>query len=235
MKKMILLLAGLVVVAAAFADEARYNALLSQAKDFEAKKQYVYAMGAYWDAMEEQDLENIGEAFEAFSKIESVIKSGKPGFDEYDDFSLYDNWVLLLKDFEKYWTENAAKTFYIGELKKGDIDRASRTASYSVSVELVRPKKFKHIFDTMNAGLKVSRKSDWDAVKYWPELSAYSLDFKEGTYLYNGTALFYQNADEIEKASGGYLDGDFYWGKSALLRQPFQTKYGAMLTALLKE
>ena len=41
----------LAAVGAAFADEAKYNELLAKGKDYEAKKQWVYAMGTYWDAI----------------------------------------------------------------------------------------------------------------------------------------------------------------------------------------
>ena len=41
----------LAAVGAAFADEAKYNELLAKGKDYEAKKQWGYAMGTYWDAI----------------------------------------------------------------------------------------------------------------------------------------------------------------------------------------
>ena len=42
----------LLIGSSLFAQSAEYNELLKKAKDYESKKQYVYALGTYWDAME---------------------------------------------------------------------------------------------------------------------------------------------------------------------------------------
>ena len=94
----VMLAAGLGV----FAQSAEYTVLVKKAKDYEAKKQYASALGIYWDAVAAEPSEKSQEAVEVFLKLEDLIKSGKPGYDEFDEFSLYDDWVLLCKDFECY-------------------------------------------------------------------------------------------------------------------------------------
>lgn len=185
-----------------FAQSAEYTALLKKGKDYEAKKQYASALGTYWDAVAAEPTEKGKDAYDAFLKLEAVIKDGKPGYGDFDEFSIYDNWVLLLKDCERYFTENPAHAFYLSAPQKGDIDRTTRTATYKVTVTSGFSEKAVRIVNSLADGLKKSRKNDWtDISEEWPFVSVLATSFKEGSYLKDGIAIFYQNGDEI-KISG---------------------------------
>lgn len=185
-----------------FAQSAEYAALLKKGKDYEAKKQYASALGTYWDAVAAEPIEKGKDAYDAFLKLEAVIKDGKPGYGDFDEFSIYDNWVLLLKDCERYFTENPAHAFYLSAPQKGDIDRTTRTATYKVTVTSGFSEKAVRIVNSLADGLKKSRKNDWtDISEEWPFVSVLATSFKEGSYLKDGIAIFYQNGDEI-KISG---------------------------------
>ncbi len=192
----------LMCASSVFADEAQYKKLLAEARSYEAKKQYASALAAYWDAVAAEPTEASKEAHDAFIKLEAVIKDGKPGYGEFDEFSLYDDWVILLKDCERYFTENPAHCFLLSAPQKGDIDRASRTATYTVTVTSGFSEKAVRILNDLQGGMKKSRKKDWtDISEEWPFVSVYANSFKEGSYLKNGVALFYQDGEKI-KISG---------------------------------
>lgn len=203
MKKTMLVVALMIATGLGlFAQSAEYAALLKKGKDYEAKKQYASALGTYWDAVAAEPTEKGKDAYDAFLKLEAVIKDGKPGYGDFDEFSIYDNWVLLLKDCERYFTENPAHAFYLSAPQKGDIDRTTRTATYKVTVTSGFSEKAVRIVNSLADGLKKSRKNDWtDISEEWPFVSVLATSFKEGSYLKDGIAIFYQNGDEI-KISG---------------------------------
>lgn len=203
MKKTMLVVALMIATGLGlFAQSAEYAALLKKGKDYEAKKQYASALGTYWDAVAAEPTEKGKDAYDAFLKLEAVIKDGKPGYGDFDEFSIYDNWVLLLKDCERYFTENPAHAFYLSAPQKGDIDRTTRTATYKVTVTSGFSEKAVRIVNSLADGLKKSRKNDWtDISEKWPFVSVLATSFKEGSYLKDGIAIFYQNGDEI-KISG---------------------------------
>ncbi len=68
---------ALAAVWTCLAQNASYTALLAKAKEYEAKKQYIYALGTYWDAMEADYSANGEEAYKAYLKLGHVIRDGK--------------------------------------------------------------------------------------------------------------------------------------------------------------
>lgn len=188
-------------------DAKAYNALLNKAKDFENKGEYVYALGTYYDAWEAYT-EYADDASNGFVKLSNIIKSGKPGTGTYNEFTIHDGWVALLQNAEKYWTEYCP--FYlIFDIKKGDLDFATRTASYNVEINYARISKYEEIMnDTIITGLRKAWKEDWkDIPKNWPERSVYMNP--QGKYLQNGAALF-----EIpsERSDSALRLNDIAWG-----------------------
>ena len=139
-KNVVAAFAALVLgISLAFADKAQYDKLLAEGKAYEEKCQWVHAMGAYWDAMG-SNLGDAEEAQEGFERIYNVFGEygyvghdiPNPGPGEYDDFSRYDGWIELCKDFEIYWNEHPGEIFTTNlECSKGDVDMKSRTASYN--------------------------------------------------------------------------------------------------------
>ncbi len=193
---------------AAFAQNADYNELLSKAKDYENKKQFVYALGTYYDAVAAEPTGESKEAQDAFNALSDSIKNGNPGFGEFDEFEIYDNWLVFCKEYEKYWTEYSPRAI-IYKLERDSIDRATKTGNYRVILKWEWSAKYKRISEAVLAGLKKSWQDDWTGIpKKWPEVSAYMAELKgtrqEGfltsvtdTYLKNGAALFQISSGEF--------------------------------------
>ena len=158
----------------AFADKAQYDKLLAEAKQYEEKKQWVHAMGAYWDAMEAEEKRNGTEAYEAFLKITKALQEGNPGIGTFDDFSLYDGWVSLCKDYEIYWNEHVSEIYALSfTYKKDALDMKTRTATYDFGVIQRTTPKFEYIYAAV-AGLYKSRRKDWEEIpKMWPTESIF--------------------------------------------------------------
>ena len=210
LKRIIAAVAVTFVAVSAFAQES-YDSLLKKAKDYESKKQWVHALGAYWDAMEAEPTEKVVEAYEAFTKLSETIREGNPGYGEFDEFSLYDGWLALCKEYEKYWTDNCPYGFSLS-VKKGDLDMATRTATYTVKVNYGDTYKYKSISGTLGgrdkfgsrnktAGLGRVWKSDWAGIpENWPCASVFDKPDaeKEKQFLKDGIALTCHAKDSFE-------------------------------------
>ena len=104
MKKTISIVVAFIVGNALFAQSAKYTEFMAQAQKYEQEKKWVHALGAYYDAMEEEP--DFGEPFYAYKKLSEVIEAGNPGYGEFDDFSQYDGWIEIMQEYESYWSEN---------------------------------------------------------------------------------------------------------------------------------
>ena len=179
MKKIIFVLSLMGLCAFAFSQNDEAKAFIAKAKQCEAQKKYASALGNYYDAIV-ADLDNAGTIFEDYQRIRNQIISGQPGFGNYNEFTLYDNWVLLLKDAEAYWTANCPYVFSFSGLKKEDVNYEKRTADYSVEVKTAYSEKYLEIVqNTLIEGLKKVCVDSWGGLKYWPEISAFTS--KDGT------------------------------------------------------
>ena len=188
-----------------FAQNAQYNALLAQAKDYANKQKFVYALGSYYDAIAAEPSETSKEAQDAFSSLLESVKQGKPGIGDFDEFEIYDKWVLFLKEYEKYFTEYSPKAISFGPLQRQSIDRATKTGIYTVSVTWNWTAKYMRISQAVLAGLKQARQSDWTGIpEDWPKTSVYAAEFKAGNYLKDGVPLWYQ--DKAEASLSRYTD-----------------------------
>lgn len=177
-----------------FAQNAQYNALLAQAKDYANKQKFVYALGTYYDAIAAEPSETSKEAQDAFNALLESVKQGKPGIGDFDEFEIYDKWVLFLKEYEKYFTEYSPKAISFGPPQRQSIDRATKTGIYTVSVTWNWTAKYTRISQAVFAGLKQARQSDWTGIpEDWPKTSVYAAEFKAGTYLKDGVSLWYQD------------------------------------------
>lgn len=181
-KNIVAVIAALVLgTSFVFADKAQYDKLLAEGKAYEEKGQWVHAMGAYWDAIG-SNLGDAEEAQEGFERIYNVFDYYRgnldPGPGEYDDFSRYDGWIELCKDFEIYWNEHPGEVFTTSlECEKGDVDMKSRTASYNFKLVANYSKKFReigcHIFYIFVRAYK-KYGSNWpDIPKQWPAVSIF--------------------------------------------------------------
>jgi len=161
-----------------FANE-QSKALVMKAKQYEANKKYAFALGTYYDAVV-ADPEESEEAYDSFQKLSYEIMAGRPGFGNFNEFTLYDNWVLFLKDAEAYWTVNCPYAFSFSELKKENVDFEKRTADYSCEVQCDYSEKYKAIVQNIiMSGIKMALTDSWAELKEWPMKSAFTP--KDGT------------------------------------------------------
>lgn len=172
------------------ADEAKYNELLSKAKNYEEKKQWVYAMGTYWDAIDSYP-QKAKEAYDGFMRISNSFSkmveknaggflytegSGNPGPGKYDIFSRYDGWISLCKEFEIYWNEHSDEILYVPSVnsRKGDVDMKNRTITYTFSAEVSPTPKFYAISECIIESFKHGYRKDWEDIPVqWPAVSIF--------------------------------------------------------------
>jgi len=157
---------------------------IADGKNFETKKQWCHALGAYFDAMS-ADENNTTNAGELFDKLAEQIFNGNPGFGEFNVFTLHDEWKNLLVETEK-WASDFC-TFYINlrgiRFNRGELDYSTKTAEYNATgVTWGRLFKYKCIMGIIQEGYKKAVKNDWhDMVDafYWPYISV--LRVEEGS------------------------------------------------------
>ena len=185
-KNIIAVLAAVVLGSSfAFADKAQYDKLLAEAKQYETQGKWCSALGTYWDAIG-SNLGDAKEAQDAFDRIYNVYGYygsdfhgiPNPGPSEYDDFSRYDGWIELCKDFEIYWNEHPGEIFTTSlKCKKGDVDMKTRTATYNFTLVANYSWKFSYIGDRICFIFSRAYKkygSDWpDIPKQWPAVSIF--------------------------------------------------------------
>lgn len=172
MKKLISLFAAAVMLAAsAFAEtSAKYKELLAKAKQYEQNKQYVYALGTYYDALAEEstNLEAI-EAYNGFNNLRTLILSGEPGVKIENEFTKHDSWKTLMAEYEKYWGEHIPLKFFIGPIKKGDVDFTTRTATYYTFLDWGTTQKYENITNILGKGYAATYREDWSDMPYIDE------------------------------------------------------------------
>ncbi|AEB14867.1 hypothetical protein [Treponema succinifaciens] len=210
-KNIVAVLAALVLgTSFVFADKAQYDKLLAEGKAYEEKGQWVHAMGAYWDAMEAEEKRNGTEAYEAFLKITKALQEGNPGIGTFDDFSLYDGWVSLCKDYEIYWNEHVSEIYALSfTYKKDALDMKTRTATYDFGVFQRTTPKFEYIYAAVK-GLDKSRRKDWVEIPgMWPTVSI----FKDSSTIPVVTYTWDYSKDKRDPY-------EVYYGEEVKLKRP---------------
>lgn len=164
------------------------KALYAKGEKYESKKQYVHALGSYYDAIDSIVPGQSEDARNAYEELSDAIERGIPGWGDFsDEFDMYDGWLALCTEFEQYWTENCPYGI-VFELEKGERDMATRTASYNVYVRAYRLDKYEKIKEILQTGLKKRWRNDWtDISKNWPERSVFYREDKN--FNKNGVSL----------------------------------------------
>lgn len=177
---LILIVALMSSAAAVFASS--YEDLLAKGKDAESRKEWIYALGYYHDAMNAENAGN--EAEEKFDSLASEIAKGNPGYGKFNVFSMHDEWINLAKNFYKYFTEYCPYTIvYEDTLKHGEVDYKNRTANYTLGLYFTLSDKYSQICSCFSDGLSASIKDDWNEILR-----------KDGFYF-----LIYPKLSEIER------------------------------------
>ena len=213
LKKIATLTVTLFLVVNVFAQNEELNIHFSRAQDYEAQKKWIYALGEYYDAMAENlallgldntNFDTYTSAYNRWTAISDSINNGNPGLGEFDEFEFADNWISLLKDYEKYWTENCPYIFHVAKPVRQKLNLETKTANYTVGIYLEKCKKFNNIDKIIQTGFKKAYKNEWnlDYLKDWPEVSVYSDKKYDGQYLVDGVALASEKVVGIKGAEG---------------------------------
>ena len=204
MKKLIFLCMMISCSSVMFAQ--KYAQYISEARKYEDQKRWCYAMGAYFDAVEAaESLLDKQEASKKYDELKDVILDGNPGFGKFNDFTFHDEWKRLLIDAEKYGSSFSKYDIITGELNKGDLDYATRTASYSAKIRCEVSKRYEQTIDVVAKGYAKAHREDWkDLPEDWPHLSAsYNND---GVYNVNGAFVLAFNAPNYFGSRMYYLN-----------------------------
>ena len=145
------------------------------------------------------ELENVktaGQSVCKYDELKSLIEAGKPGKGEFNEFALYDEWKNLLMNAEKFGTEYGRYTFTISQLKKGELDYKTKTATYTCEIKKQVSDVYESIISVIKAGYKEAYKSDWKDLpspKNWPLFSVSGI-FSNKDFV-NGVAVYRQDKD----------------------------------------
>ncbi|MBR4323402.1 hypothetical protein [Treponema sp.] len=180
-------------------EKKRVAEFLKPAKDFENKKQWCYALGEYYKILENMTYNYSkyrSEIRREYDRLASIIASGKPGDGNYDEFSLYDEWKKLLMEAEKFGTEYGRYSFLIGDLKKGELDYTTKTATYSCDIKIEDSEIYEAVFTIIKNGYKNAYKSDWKDLpspENWPVFSVSGISNNKD--FVNGVAIYRQDGN----------------------------------------
>lgn len=149
-----------------------YEELLQAGKNYESKKEWFYALGAYYDAMKLSD--NPEEAKQKYTELSECIKSGKPGYGEFDVFTLHDETERLIKNAERFFTERFPYKITFDNLKMGSVNYKNKTADYILSVDIKETDLYRNALNILSTGFN---KYDMPDMWYY-ENSRISNDFE---------------------------------------------------------
>lgn len=188
MKIILTVLVVMLITNRVFAQNTDYNKHLAKGKEYEEQKKWIYALGEYFDALELTSFLEAEDAYNAWKCLVEEIKKGHPGYGDFDEFSYVDNWILLLQEYEKYWTDYTPYMIFFDKPDRISLNRETKTADYEMRISLQETEKYKEIKDVVCTGLKKAYSTEWN-MKYlekWPEISVYS---NQNDYIQNETPL----------------------------------------------
>ena len=190
----------------AFAQSTEYSKYLSKAKEYESKKQWAFALDAYYDAIGCDDEPSAKtDALNGYLALSEAIRSGNPGLGKYNAFSVHDEWKKLLIDAEKLGSSICKFALRIGKLEQGDLDYKTHTASYKSKVEVEVSDRYAKTVAVVEEGYKAAYKSDWvDLPKpeNWPLYSVSSA--KNAVYDVGGAKILEVPSRQKNKPSEYY-------------------------------
>ena len=213
MKKFTTIVVALLMTTTIFAQSKEYSAYLKKAKEYEAKKQWAFALDAYYDALncDDEPLTK-EEALTAYNNIKTAISSGNPGLGKYNAFTMHDEWKKLLIDAEKLGSSICLCDINVGNLVQGKLDYETRTATYYSKIDTTISDRYNNTISIIASGYNIAYKTDWtDLVKpeNWPIFSV--SHSKNGVYNENG-ALIIENNGEYCNAFYVSIRESISWG-----------------------
>ena len=208
-KKYVALFVAVMMACAAFAEKNSYASHLAKAKEYETKKQWIFALGEYYEAMLAEPTLAAEEAYNGWTVLANDIKSGKPGHGEYGVFEQYDGWIALMREYERYWTEYCPRVIVFNKPVRTEINSANRTATYTVGVSWRWSEKYSAMYDVITKGYEKAYSSEWNAeyLKGWPKTSVYNAPADKGKFLQNGAV---QTQNRTINEINSYTDHHVY-------------------------
>ncbi len=225
------LLFGLVLLSMSLTIHSKtYEELLQAGKNYESKKEWFYALGAYYDAMKLSD--NPEEAKQKYTELSECIKSGKPGYGEFDVFTLHDETERLIKNAERFFTERFPYKITFDNLKMGSVNYKNKTADYILSVDIKETDLYKNALNILSTGFN---KYDMPDMWYY-ENSRISNDFERKDGNVKKTGLYktkFKNARINELNSKEYNNESttFKLPKDAVTLPNFQNEANRIYNA----
>ena len=157
MKKIILIIFSLLFTSVSFANS--YDEILIEAEKYENNKEWIYALGAYHDAMKISEDSNIAK--HKYDTLIECIKEGNPGFGEFNLFSIHDEWVNLIKNAEKFFTETFPYKITYESLEMYSADYENKTANYKLSLIVNQSDFYKDVLKALQDGYEKTNHADW--------------------------------------------------------------------------
>ena len=164
-----------------------------------------------YDEIKLENEENIQKSKDATSKykeLKKLIESGKPGHADVNEFALHDEWKVLLINAEKFGTEYGGCSFVIGSLKKGELDYATKTATYFANFTFGQSENYLNVISVIRNGYVKARKADWKDMPRSDSWPLYSVaGFSNNEVFTNGVAIIRLNSN---KGYSAFYNGLFY-------------------------
>lgn len=139
-KKAILLVA-LMVGACLTLFAENYETMINKGKEYEERKEYIYALGYYYDAMNSENAQP--EAKDNYNRVSNQIRWGAKGL----ELSMWEDpneaWNKIIREYYKYFTEYSPYDFnYSGDLCQGEINYKNKTINYTMDCNSFLSEKF---------------------------------------------------------------------------------------------
>ncbi|MBO4438197.1 MAG: hypothetical protein J5798_02500 [Spirochaetaceae bacterium] len=207
------------LIAGTFAQSAKYSKYLSEAKKYEEKKQWAFALDAYYDALGCGDESSLKiDALNGYIALSEAIKSGNPGLGKYNPFAMHDEWKKLLIDAEKLGSTICKFELHLGKLEQADLNYETRTASYKSKVQYEISDRYKKTIGVVEEGYKAAYKTDWTdlpKINGWPLYSVSSA--KNAVYDVGGAKILEVPSRLKNKSS------DYYNAFAVFCWEPYKT------------
>ena len=162
---------------------------VKQAKAYEQKKQWAFALNSYYDAMAlDVDPYAKKEVVEGYTALKNTIESGNPGFGKYNVFDIPGEWKNLLIDAEKCACTFSPYDVSIKNISFEELDYKTKTATYVVRTsDVVNSDRYNKVVKVIENGYKTAWRSSWPDLPKpadWPKYSVsgiYTFNYPEGT------------------------------------------------------
>ncbi len=161
---------------------------VKQAKAYEQKKQWAFALNSYYDAMAlDVDPYAKKEAVEGYTALKNTIESGNPGFGKYNVFDIPGEWKNLLIDAEKCACTFSPYDVSVERIEFKEVDYKTKTATYDVLKSVNVNDRYNKVVKVIESGYKTAWRSSWPDLpkpEDWPKYSVsgiYAFNYPEGT------------------------------------------------------